>query len=98
MSEFDFADSRLLVSISLVAVPLIAFWSRRQFTVKVREDSAAMSQSPSKTVVVIGASWAGIKVTHALLKEAPNTKIVLVNPAGTDYFLYLYSGKQLKPT
>ncbi|GAD96470.1 predicted protein [Paecilomyces variotii No. 5] len=41
----------------------------------------------SKTVVIIGASCAGIPIAHALLKDSPSVKVVLINPASTFYFM-----------
>ncbi|GAM37309.1 AMID-like mitochondrial oxidoreductase [Talaromyces pinophilus] len=45
-----------------------------------------MAQAPTKTVVIIGGSWAGINVAHGLLKEVPSAKVVLVNPSEDFYF------------
>ncbi|KAJ9254623.1 hypothetical protein DTO207G8_3469 [Paecilomyces variotii] len=41
----------------------------------------------SKTVVIIGASCAGIPIAHALLKDSPSVKVILINPASTFYFM-----------
>jgi NADH dehydrogenase FAD-containing subunit len=41
-----------------------------------------MANVPSKTVVIVGAAWAGINVAHGLLKQVPNVNVVLVNPSG----------------
>ncbi|GES65446.1 hypothetical protein ATEIFO6365_0010037200 [Aspergillus terreus] len=42
---------------------------------------------PSKTVVIIGASFAGIPIAHSLLKDLPSVKVVLINPSSTFYFV-----------
>lgn len=41
----------------------------------------------STTVVIIGASCAGIPIAHALLKDTPSVKVILINPASTFYFM-----------
>ncbi|EEH05294.1 apoptosis-inducing factor 1 [Histoplasma capsulatum G186AR] len=42
--------------------------------------------TPKKTVVVVGASWAGIKTTHAILKNISDVKVILVNPSSKHFF------------
>jgi NADH dehydrogenase FAD-containing subunit len=41
-----------------------------------------MAKVPSKTVVIVGAAWAGINVAHGLLKQVPNVKVSLIDPSG----------------
>ncbi|OJJ03435.1 hypothetical protein ASPVEDRAFT_42906 [Aspergillus versicolor CBS 583.65] len=41
----------------------------------------------SKTVVIIGASFAGIPVAHSLLKQVPSVKVILINPSSTFYYV-----------
>ncbi|KAL6234355.1 hypothetical protein BDW75DRAFT_168413 [Aspergillus navahoensis] len=43
---------------------------------------------PSQTVsvLIIGASFAGIPIAHSLLKDTPTVKVTLVNPSPTFYF------------
>lgn len=77
----ELTNQRIYISASLVALPLFVLWSWRQRRLNAIE-ATAMAQVPTKTVVIIGASWAGINVAHGLLKEAPNAKVVLVNPSG----------------
>ncbi|OJD11173.1 hypothetical protein AJ78_08005 [Emergomyces pasteurianus Ep9510] len=38
------------------------------------------------TVVIIGASWAGIKTAHTVLKSIPDVKVVLINPSSKHFF------------
>lgn len=76
----ELANQRLYISASLIALPLFVLWSWRQRRLKI--EAAEMAQAPTKTVVIIGASWSGINVAHGLLKEVPNAKVVLVNPSG----------------
>ncbi|KAJ5819200.1 hypothetical protein N7474_004791 [Penicillium riverlandense] len=38
------------------------------------------------TVVIVGGSFAGLKIAHALLKDVPNVKIVVINPSRSWYF------------
>ncbi|KKZ67338.1 hypothetical protein EMCG_06987 [[Emmonsia] crescens] len=40
----------------------------------------------TKTVVIIGASWAGIKTAHTILKSIPDVKVILVNPSSKHYY------------
>lgn len=40
----------------------------------------------SKTIVIIGASFAGIPTAHALLKDVPSTKVILINPSKKFFF------------
>lgn len=35
----------------------------------------------SVNVVIVGGSFAGLNIAHALLKDVPNVKIVLINPS-----------------
>ncbi|KAJ5115536.1 Apoptosis-inducing factor [Penicillium atrosanguineum] len=37
-------------------------------------------------VVIVGGSFAGLNIAHALLKDVPNVKIVLINPSRSWYF------------
>ncbi|OKL64614.1 hypothetical protein UA08_00568 [Talaromyces atroroseus] len=74
----DANRASIYLNASLAALPLLALWFWRQ-----RRLSVAM---PSKTVVVVGASWAGINVAHGLLKEVPDAKVVLVNPSDEFFF------------
>ncbi|KAL5364202.1 hypothetical protein BJX96DRAFT_187634 [Aspergillus floccosus] len=39
------------------------------------------------SVVIIGASVAGIPIAHALLKDVPAVKVTLINPSPTFYFM-----------
>lgn len=38
------------------------------------------------TVVIVGGSYSGIEVAHSILKEIPDTKVVLINPSRKVYF------------
>ncbi|EED17735.1 AMID-like mitochondrial oxidoreductase, putative [Talaromyces stipitatus ATCC 10500] len=78
-------NQRIYLSASLVALPLFVLWSWRQRRLNAIE-AAEMAQTSPKTVVVIGASWAGINTTHGLLKEVPSAKVVLINPSDEFYF------------
>ncbi|CRG87546.1 hypothetical protein PISL3812_04564 [Talaromyces islandicus] len=73
--------NRVYLSASLAALPLLALWSLRR-----RSQRLAMANVPSKTVVIVGAAWAGINVAHGLLKQVPNVKVVLINPSEEFYF------------
>lgn len=42
--------------------------------------------SQAVSVVIIGASFAGIPIAHALLKDLPTVKVILINPSPTFYF------------
>ncbi|KAF7595973.1 hypothetical protein BBP40_004119 [Aspergillus hancockii] len=42
--------------------------------------------SPTVSVVIIGASFAGIPIAHTLLKDVPTVKVTLINPSPTFYF------------
>ncbi|KAL4777190.1 hypothetical protein BDW60DRAFT_221133 [Aspergillus nidulans var. acristatus] len=42
--------------------------------------------SQTVSVVIIGASFAGIPIAHTLLKELPVVKVTLINPSPTFYF------------
>ncbi|KAF7592359.1 hypothetical protein BBP40_000342 [Aspergillus hancockii] len=42
--------------------------------------------SKKPTIVVIGASFAGIPIAHSLLKDVQTSKIILINPSPTFYF------------
>lgn len=76
----ELTNQRIYISASLVALPLFVLWSLRQRRLNI--EATEMAQTPTKTVVIIGASWAGIPVAHGLLKEVPSAKVVLVNPSG----------------
>ncbi|OAX79693.1 hypothetical protein ACJ72_05986 [Emergomyces africanus] len=41
---------------------------------------------PTKTVAIIGASWAGIKTAHTILKSIPDIKVILINPSSKHFF------------
>lgn len=84
----ELTNQRVYLSASLVAIPLFVLWSWRQRRLNI--EAAEMAQTPTKTVVIIGASWAGIPVAHGLLKDVPNAKVVLVNPSGT--YIHLSKG------
>lgn len=73
-----------LTTVSLAALPLFALWYFRRR----RNQRIEMSKVPSKTVVIVGAAWAGINVAHGLLKQVPNVKVVLINPSGKFRPLY----------
>ncbi|EEA24066.1 hypothetical protein EYB25_004810 [Talaromyces marneffei] len=81
----ELTNQRIYISASLVALPLFVLWSWRQRRLNAIE-AVAMAQAPTKTVVIIGASWAGINVAHGLLKEVPNARVVLVSPSDDFYF------------
>lgn len=81
MMAAELTNQRIYISASLVALPLFVLWSWRQRRLNAIE-AVAMAQAPTKTVVIIGASWAGINVAHGLLKEVPNARVVLVSPSG----------------
>lgn len=76
----ELTNQRVYISASLVALPVFVLWSWRQRRLNI--EAAEMAQVPTKTVVIIGGSWAGIGVAHGLLKEVPSAKVVLVNPSG----------------
>jgi NADH dehydrogenase FAD-containing subunit len=38
------------------------------------------------TIVIIGASCAGISTAHSILKELPTVKLILINPFSKFYF------------
>jgi hypothetical protein len=71
--------NRVYLTVSLAALPLLALWCFRR---RRRNHRIAMAKVPSKTVVIVGASWAGINVAHGLLKQVPNVNVVLVSPSG----------------
>ena len=79
----DLTNQQIYISASLVALPLFVLWSWRQRRLNI--EAAEMAQAPTKTVVIIGGSFAGIGVAHGLLKEVPSAKVVLVNPSGMLY-------------
>ncbi|PGH02876.1 hypothetical protein AJ79_07532 [Helicocarpus griseus UAMH5409] len=54
--------------------------------------------APTKTVVIVGGSWAGIKTTHAILKGISNVKVILINPSATHYFNIAAPRILAKPT
>ncbi|GAM36406.1 AMID-like mitochondrial oxidoreductase [Talaromyces pinophilus] len=80
----DLTNQQIYISASLVALPLFVLWSWRQRRLNI--EAAEMAQAPTKTVVIIGGSFAGIGVAHGLLKEVPSAKVVLVNPSEDLYF------------
>ncbi|KUL92270.1 hypothetical protein ZTR_02406 [Talaromyces verruculosus] len=80
----DLTNQQIYISASLVALPLFVLWSWRQRHLNI--EAATMAQAPTKTVVIIGGSFAGIGVAHGLLKELPSAKVVLVNPSEDLYF------------
>ncbi|EEQ89374.1 uncharacterized protein BDCG_04494 [Blastomyces dermatitidis ER-3] len=41
---------------------------------------------PTKSIVIIGASWAGVKTAHAILKSIPDVRVILVNPSSKHFF------------
>ena len=84
----EITSQRVYLSASLVALPLFVLWSWRQRRLNI--EAAEMAQAPTKTVVIVGASWAGIPVAHGLLKDVPSAKVVLVNPSGT--YMHLSRG------
>ncbi|TGZ83240.1 FAD/NAD(P)-binding domain-containing protein [Ascodesmis nigricans] len=46
-----------------------------------------MTSSPSKTILVLGASWCGIPVSHQLLRALPDDyTLTLINPSTTLYY------------
>lgn len=45
-----------------------------------------MVSSGSLDVVIIGGSFAGVHIAHALLKEVPSARVTLINPTPTFYF------------
>lgn len=71
---------RVYLTVSLAALPLFTLWALRR-----RSQRIAMAKVPSKTVVIIGAAWAGINVAHGLLKQVPNVNVVLINPTGESH-------------
>ncbi|PGH09825.1 hypothetical protein GX51_00512 [Blastomyces parvus] len=42
--------------------------------------------APMKSIVIIGASWAGVKTAHAILKSIPDVRVVLINPSSKHFF------------
>ncbi|KLJ09912.1 hypothetical protein EMPG_14669 [Blastomyces silverae] len=42
--------------------------------------------APTKSIVIIGASWAGVKTAHAILKSIPDVRVILVNPSSNHFF------------
>ncbi|KAJ5625071.1 hypothetical protein N7510_001380 [Penicillium lagena] len=49
-------------------------------------------------VVIVGGSFAGLNIAHALLKDVPNVKIVLINPSPSWYFPIAAPRILAKPT
>ncbi|CAL5866904.1 uncharacterized protein PFLUO_LOCUS1115 [Penicillium psychrofluorescens] len=49
-------------------------------------------------VVIVGGSFAGLNTAHALLKDVPNVKIVLINPSRSWYFTIAAPRIFAKPT
>ncbi|KAH8701955.1 putative AMID-like mitochondrial oxidoreductase [Talaromyces proteolyticus] len=72
--------NRVYLSASVAVIPLAVLWAVQ------RSRRMEIAKVPSKTVVIIGGSWAGINVAHGLLKQVPNVKVVMINPSEDYYF------------
>ena len=75
-------DSRIYTSLAVVPLLALYFWRQRCLG-----ENTAM---PSKTVVIIGASWAGINAAQGLLKSVPGARVVLINPSSELFFSISY--------
>ncbi|KAF3389701.1 Apoptosis-inducing factor 2 [Talaromyces pinophilus] len=82
----ELTNLRTYISAFVTALPFSFFllWSWRQRRLDIQDTE--MAQAPTKTVIIIGGSWAGINVAHGLLKEVPSAKVILINPSDDFYF------------